>query len=163
MTADAFEPIRHQHGRPMLLAGLRRYHGFAESVYSITEQWQQFQSLGPIPGHVGSTTYGVMCGEVPGGFEYLCGAEVEAFASLPGNMGRMRITPQRYAVFLHPGHISAIRKTWERIRTEWLPGSGHDSAHRPDFEVYDQRFDPRTGLGGVEIWIAITHDNHQDA
>ena len=154
----AFEPVRYEDGRAMLLAGLRRHHGFAESVRTIPGQWQEFRALGAIPGQAGATAYGVTCGEEPGGFEYLTGAEVEAFAGLPPDMGRMRITPQHYAVFLHRGHISAIRSTWERSLKEWLRGSGYDSAHRPDFEVYDQRFDARTGLGDVEIWIAITRD-----
>lgn len=147
----------------MLLAGLRRHHEFAESVRTIPEQWQELRSLGKLPGQVGTVSYGVMCGESPGGFEYLCGSEVESFAGLADNIGRMRLTPQYYAVFLHSGHIAAIRGTWQRIFGEWLPGSGYASAQRPDFETYDQRFDPRTGLGSVEIWIAIARDNHPGA
>jgi AraC family transcriptional regulator len=70
----------------------------------------------------------------------------------------MRLTPQHYAIFLHSGHTAAIRGAWQRIFTDWLPGSGVASAQRPGFEMYDQRFDPRTRPGVVEIWIAITRD-----
>jgi predicted transcriptional regulator YdeE len=158
MTADALEPARYDDGRALLLAGLRRHHEFEDSVRAIPAQWQELRSLGAMPGQIGANTYGVICGESPVGFEYLRGAEVESFAGLPDNMGRMRLTPQHYAVFLHSGPRAAIRGTWQRIFTEWLPRSDFESAQRPDFEVYDQRFDPRTRLGDVEIWIAITRD-----
>jgi predicted transcriptional regulator YdeE len=158
MTTDALQPARYEDGRAILLAGLRRHHEFEESVRTIPEQWQELRSLGAMPGQIGANTYGVICGEHPGGFEYLCGAEVESFAGLPDNMGRMRLTPQHYAVFLHSGPIANLRGTWQRIFRDWLPGSGFDSAQKPDFELYDQRFDPRTRQGVVEIWIAITRD-----
>lgn len=150
-----FEPSRYETGHPMLLGGLRRHHTFAESGRGIPEQWQQFRSLGEIPGQLGTTVYGALCGADASGFEYLCGIEVESFAALSGDLGRMRILEQQYAVFLHPEHVSEIRTTWEGILNEWLPKSDYQSAQRPDFEVYDQEFDPLTGLGGVEIWLAI--------
>jgi AraC family transcriptional regulator len=155
-----FGPIRFDHGRPMLLGGLTRYHAFAGSAGSILEQWEQFRALGRIPGQLdAATVYGVMCGHNAGGFEYMCGVEVESLAALPAGLGRMRIPEQSYALFQHLGHISTIRGTWERIM-EWLQNSGYQSAQRPDFEIYDRRFDARTGLGGVEIWISITREIH---
>lgn len=160
---EKFEPSRYQSGRPMLLGGLRRYHAFSGAARSIPEQWRQFQSLGQIPGQVGTTAYGVTCGHDDGGFEYMCGVEVESFDALPADLGRIRITAQQYAVFLHRGHVSAIGTTWGRISQEWLPSSGYQSAHRPDFEVYDRQFDPSTGLGDIEIWISIARENHRDA
>jgi predicted transcriptional regulator YdeE len=33
--------------------------------------------------------------------------------------------------------------------------SGMGSANTPDFEVYDESFDGKTGQGGVEIWLGI--------
>jgi predicted transcriptional regulator YdeE len=141
----------------MLLGGLRRHHAFAESGRGIPGQWRQFEPLiGQIPGQVGATTYGAMCGSDASGFEYMCAVEVESFSALPAELGRMRIAAQQYAVFLHQGQIAAIQATWGRILNEWLPNCGYPSANKPDFEVYDRRFDPRTGLGDVEIWIAIS-------
>jgi predicted transcriptional regulator YdeE len=153
---EKLQPARYEDGRPMLLGGLRRHHAFAESGRGIPEQWRQFEPLlGRIPGQVGTTTYGAMCGSDASGFEYMCAVEVESFSALPGDLGRMRIAEQHYAVFLHRGNVSAIQGTWGRILNEWLPNCGYRSANKPDFEVYDQRFDPRTGLGDVEIWISI--------
>jgi len=157
---EKFEPSRYENGRPTLLGGLRGYHAFSESERSIPEQWERFRSLGPIPGQRGEATYGVVCGHDANGFEYMCGVEVSSFDALPSDMGRVRITAQHYAVFLHHGHVSAIRTTWERILHEWLPSGGFQSAERPDFEIYDHRFDPRTGLGDVEIWVSISRENN---
>ena len=149
------EPLRFERGRPMLLGGLRRQYAFADSAHGMPKQWQQFQSIGQIPGQLGAKHYGVMCGENPDGFEYMCGVEVESFAQLPGDFGRMRIAEQQYAVFLHRGHASTIQVTWKRIRNDWLPGSNYQSAHKPDFEVYDQQYDAVAGDGSVEIWLSI--------
>ncbi len=139
----------------MLLAGLRRYHPFAESGRHIPEQWRQLQALGPIAGQLGTTRYGVMCGHDPHGIEFMCGVEVDSFAGLPDDLGRMRIAPEHYAVFVHNGPAATIRVTWERILRDWLPGSGRESAQKPDFEVYAQPADPLSASGGVEIWIAL--------
>jgi AraC family transcriptional regulator len=42
----------------------------------------------------------------------------------------------------------------------WLPESGHEivrgTADAPNFfERYSEEFDPRTGMGGMEVWIPI--------
>ncbi|HEY1461636.1 MAG TPA: GyrI-like domain-containing protein [Casimicrobiaceae bacterium] len=152
------EPIRFEQGRPMQLGGLRRRHAFAESSRTIPQQWHEFESTLPLPGQLGTTTYGVVCGADNSGLEYMCAVEVESLSVLPADVGRMQLRAQRYAVFLHSGDVSDIQATWRRILDQWLPQSGYRSAQRPDFEVYDHRFDPRTGKGEVEIWIAIADD-----
>jgi AraC family transcriptional regulator len=58
-------------------------------------------------------------------------------------------------VFFHRQHIAAIRSTWNAIWNGWMPQSGHTPADAPLFERYDERFDPRTGQGGVELWIPL--------
>ena len=140
----------------MLLGGLRLSHPFSESGSSIAEQWRQFQSIDRIPGRLGTNVYGVMCGSNAGGFEYMCAVEVENLADLPDSLGRMRIQAQEYGVFEHRGDRSTIPTTWESI-FEWLTNSGiYQSAHRPDFEVYDDTIDSATGSGRVEIWVSIS-------
>lgn len=139
----------------MLLGGLRRHHAFAESGRDIPEQWRQLEALGEIPGQVGESLYGVMCGHDPTGIEFMCGTEVDSFAGLPAELGRMHIAAQHYAVFVHSGPASALLMTWERIVREWLPGSGHQSALKPDFEVHNRRHAGRSGPTDVEIWISI--------
>ncbi len=140
----------------MLLGGLRRQHPHSESGSGIPEQWRQFQSIGRINGQLGTKVYGVMCGATADAFEYMCAVEVGSFGGLPEHLGRMRIHAQDYAVFGHRENVSSIRASWEQV-FEWLAGTtAYESAQRPDFEVYDESFDPLTGLGGVEIWISLS-------
>ena len=148
---------RFENGRAMLLAGIRRHHTFGAGSKDIPAQWGEFVALGRLPGQVGDTTYGAMCGadEQARTFEYLCGAEVASFDGLPKGMGRMKIAPQQYAVFTHSGSVDAIHATWNAAVNEWLPKSGYRSAQKPDFERYDERFDPTTASGDVELWISV--------
>ena len=62
---------------------------------------------------------------------------------------------QRYAVFTHGEHISTIRRTVGTIWNEWLPASKLCVADAPNFERYDEKFDPATGNGGLEIWVPV--------
>jgi predicted transcriptional regulator YdeE len=151
------QPIRYEQGRPMLFAGLRRKHTFASMAEAIPRQWDDFLKLGALPAQVGTTAYGAIAGgdERAETMEYMCAVEVSSFDALGIEIGRMRVPPVRYAVFLHAGNVATIRETWRQIFAHWLPSSGTESAQTPDFEVYDERFDAATGEGGVEIWLGV--------
>jgi AraC family transcriptional regulator len=151
------EPQRYEDGRPMLLAGIRRKHTFASMGSDIPRQWENFLKLDTLPGQVGTTAYGAICGGDPKTqtMEYMCAVEVKSFDALPKELGRMRVPAARYAVFLHEGNVASIQETWKQVLSVWLPSSGMQSAETPDFEVYDERFDGATGDGGVEIWLAV--------
>ncbi len=152
---NVFAPVRYSDGHALLLAGLRRHHPFTESGRHIPEQWRALEALGRILGQVGASLYGVMCGHDPSGIEFMCGVAVDSFAGLPAELGRMRIPVQHYAVFVHGGPKSTLLMTWERIMREWLPGSGYQSAHTPDFEVHERHMAARAGHDDVEIWISV--------
>src|SRR5207244_5615498 len=110
------------------------------------------------PEHLGLIAYGVIfCVENSSTISYLCGVEVSDFSSLPLEFTIVSIPAQRYAVFSHRGHVSRIRETIEAIGSKWFPESVQEPARRsgeaPDFfERYTEQFDPRTGMGGMEIW-----------
>jgi AraC family transcriptional regulator len=156
-TMSMLRPDRYEQGRPMLFAGIRRKHTFASMGRDIPVQWDDFQKLGDLPGQVGKTAYGAICGGDPQTqtMEYLCGVEVQSFDALPKELGRMRVPAVRYAVFRHEGNVAGIQSTWKAILSEWLPSSGLRTANTPDFEVYDETFDGKTGEGGVEIWLGV--------
>lgn len=143
--------------RPMLLAGIRRVHRFADAMHGIPAQWEEFAALGTLPGQRGRVAYGAMCGVDEGAttMEYMTAVEVESFDLLPAGMGRMRLPEQRYAVFTHPGAVATLRATWDAIWKEWLPASGLRPANTPDFERYGEGFDPRTGSGDIGIWFPV--------
>ena len=140
----------------MLLAGIRRTHSFASMGKDIPRQWDEFVKLGKLPGQVGTTAYGAICGGDPKKqtMEYMVAVEVKSFDAVPKELGRMRVPAARYAVFVHEGNVNTIQETWKQIFS-WLPKSGMQSNQTPDFEVYDERFDGTTGEGGVEIWLGV--------
>lgn len=150
------KPPRLVDGPALLVAGLSERYTY-ESSAGIPAQWQRFGPyIGHIPGQKGDVAYGVCYNaDEAGNMEYLCGVEVDEFSSLPKELTRLRIAAHRYAVFTHAGHVSSIRQTWMSIFDQWMPASGYGASDAPSFERYDARFDPRTGSGGLEIWIPV--------
>jgi AraC family transcriptional regulator len=140
----------------MLVAGLSARYSCDASA-AIPAQWQRFiPHLGNIPGQIGKVAYGVVYNtDDAGNADYLCGVQVADFSDLPSEWTRLRIPAQRYAVFPHRDHVSTIRRTWNTIFNKWLPESGHRVADAPELERYGEDFDPRTGVGDIEIWIPI--------
>jgi AraC family transcriptional regulator len=142
-------------GEQLLLAGLARRYGFASGA-EIPGQWQDFGGwIGRIPGQQSEVAYGVIFNGGDEGYDYLCAVQVADRATLPAEFTRLRIPRQTYAVFEHDGHVSGIRATCNSIWSQWLPASGHEVADGPWFERYPERFEPHTGLGGLEVWIPI--------
>ena len=153
---DNLQAPRFQTGKPLLVAGIgERY--TCETGAAIPGQWQRFhQSVATFPGRIGPVAYGVCCnGDDAGNFDYIAGVEVADFSDLPREFSRVRIPEAKYAVFTHSDHISTIRRTVNTIWNHWLPASGLKAADAPNFERYDENFDPLTGNGGLEIWIPV--------
>jgi AraC family transcriptional regulator len=150
------EPVRHEQGGELLIAGFGRRFTLANNS-GIVALWQEFAPfIGKVPGQLGRERYGVCCRpDGQGGFEYIAGVRVETFEGLPEDFHRVQLTPQRYAVFEHTGHISSLGQTFKAIWQHWLPGSGEQAAEAPEFERYSEHFDPLTGVGALEIWLPL--------
>ena len=152
------QPPRFATAKAMLVAGVGERYNFCDNGgANIPNQWQRFHHrVGEIPDRVGSLAYGVCCnGDDSGNFDYIAGIEVSDFSELPREFARVRIPEQRYVVFTHSEHISTIRRTVSAIWNQWLPQSGLKVADAPSFERYDEKFDPATGNGGLEIWVPV--------
>lgn len=123
----------------------------------IPSHWSRFlPHLGHIDGQIGNVAYGVIYNsDDSGNYDYLCGVAVREFPPHPQEFTRLRIPAQSYAVFQHRDHISAIANTWKAIWEHGLAGAGYKALDAPAFERYDEKFDGRTGLGGLEIWIPV--------
>ena len=142
----------------MLLAGVRRWYGFAQGPVEIPAVWKTFAARLPLPGQVDGRTYGAMCQTDMASerFEYMCAAQVTTFADLPDDLGRMRVPEAHYAVFTHEGPVWTIRETI-MAGHDWLGSNGDwKDAGTPDFERYGPRYDPVTGTGDTEIWFPVT-------
>jgi len=156
-TTD-LKPPRFETAKAMLIAGVgERYNHCDSGGAGIPNQWQRFhERAGDIPGRIGNVAFGVCCnGDDAGNFDYIAGVEVSDLADLPREFAGVRLPAQRYAVFTHADHISTIRRTVTAIWNQWLPQSGLKVAEAPNFERYDERFDPITGKGGLEIWVPV--------
>jgi AraC family transcriptional regulator len=152
------QPPRFESAKAMLVAGVGERYNFCDNGgANIPNQWQLYhQKVGDIPDRVGNIAYGVCCnGDDSGNFDYIAGVEVSDFSDLPREFARVRIPAQRYVVFRHTEHISTIRRTVGTIWNQWLPQSGLRVADAPNFERYDEKFDPSTGNGGLEIWVPV--------
>lgn len=159
--ATKLEPPRFEDGKPLLIAGLRKTYTPA-AMRGIPMQWQAFAShIGKIPGQVGRTTYGICWqGANSADIEYLSGVEVSTFAGIADDFTVVSLPAAKYAVFPHRAHVSKLYETCDAI-SRWLPDSGHQSAAATDaetpafFERYSEEFDPRTGMGGLEVWVPL--------
>jgi AraC family transcriptional regulator len=158
--AGQLQAPRIEHGKTFGIAGLRE-HYTPETMKNIPELWQRFGPyVGKIPGQVGHVAYGLCFNALsPNGIDYLAGVEVSSTSDLPGEFSVANIPAQKYAVFSHREHVSKLYQTLDAI-DKWLPGSGFaaasGAAEAPNFfERYSEEFDPRTGMGGIEVWIPI--------
>jgi AraC family transcriptional regulator len=155
ILTDLAEP-RFESRNAFLVAGLSARYDYESCGGGIPAQWQRFAPyIGNVAGQIGSDAYGVRYNSDDSGLDYLCGVEVGELSQLPPELSRVRVPANRYAVFTHRGHISAIRSTWHAIWNKWLPKSGHQLADAPDFERYGKEFDAKSGSGEVEIWVPL--------
>ena len=91
-------------------------------------------------------------------FTYIAAVEVGRSDALPDGMIALTVAASRYAVFTHAGPITRIADTVKQVWGAWLPASRHRRLPSPDFEYYDDRFDPATGEGEVDIYVPIADE-----
>jgi AraC family transcriptional regulator len=151
------EPPRFVDGDELLVAGVCRRYSAETAPAGIPAQWRRFAALlHRVPGRVGDVTYGVRCNaDDHGNLDYVCAVQVADLHKLPAEFYRLRIAPQRYAVFTHRANVAEVRRSFHTIWNRWLPQSGCETVDAPDFERYDASFDPGSGEGGLEIWVPV--------
>jgi AraC family transcriptional regulator len=149
------EPRLEQVGE-LLFVGLKQ-HVPLQEMQKIAGQWQRFMTemYGDISDKLSEPPVGVTIGMDYDGIEYVCATGVRVFGKVPKECSTLTIAPAKYAVFAHDGHVTEIRNTYESIWNVWFPKSGIHPAEAPGFERHNVTFDPRTGSGGVTIWIPI--------
>jgi AraC family transcriptional regulator len=54
--------------------------------------------------------------------------------------------------------ISRLPDTVMQVWGTWLPASRYRHVASPDFELYDERWDPTTGEGEIDIWVPIAEE-----
>jgi AraC family transcriptional regulator len=128
-----------------------------QEMQAIAGQWQQFMSTfyGEIENKIAEPPVGITTAADDDGIDYVCAAGVNKFGGIPKVCIKLTVAPATYAVFAHDGHVTEIRETYDAIWNEWFPKSGKVPAEAPGFERHNPSFDPRTGNGGVTIWLPI--------
>jgi len=136
--------------------GLSEPFGYGE-VAHIPAQWQRFMAdyYGRIENRSADIPVGVSTVDEAGQLVYVCAVEVSQFGVSPKELVRLTLAPATYAVFDHPEHVSTLHRTYTAIWNEWFEANGRSPAEAPGFERHNPTFDPRTGEGGVTIWVPI--------
>lgn len=143
----------------MRLAGLNQHYTF-KTMDTIPHQWDRFgpyipemekEPPGPVFGVNGRMEDGA------DGFEYFCAVAVPDGVDLLPGLTEMRLPAARYARFRHEGHISSIRSTCAAVYESGMPALGRepDATWFSFLEYYGPDFEPSTGTGTVEIWVAL--------
>jgi len=131
-----------------------------DTTITIPAQWQRFMEFYPaIPHKRDHIPIGVTySADDDGQFQYMCGAEVHRFGEGERTRGllHLEIPPRQYAVFEHRGHVSTIYETYRSIWSDAMPATGRSVADAPVIERHNPTFDPRTGEGGLTLWIPLT-------
>jgi AraC family transcriptional regulator len=129
--------------------------------------WRRFRPLmARIPQRHGKHTLGVIevIDKDAGAFAYSAAVEVERdavtrAAKLPDGLVGKTLTGGRFAVFTHKLASREIggelTRTLGYIYGTWVPNSGVKLRAYYDLEVYDERFDPATISGEVDIWVPV--------
>ena len=147
---------RFENGRLILITGLQQHHTQKSAAAGIPAQWTKFmQTVSDLPERVGTTSYGVVINATPTAMDYVCGVEVSNFSNVTSEYARLNLPSARYAVFSIKEHISAIQSAWASVWNTWFPTSNYAVTNGPLFEKYDERFNPKTGLGGYELWVPV--------
>lgn len=128
-----------------------------ESTNGISSQWPRFMAFyDAISEKTAAIPLGVT--EPPdedGHFTHLCAVEVARFVDVPVGLRALEMPPRRYAVFEHPGHVSALPDSYAAIWNEALPAHGCVVADAPSLERHNPTFDTRSGEGGLTLWIPL--------
>jgi AraC family transcriptional regulator len=128
----------------------------------IPELWERF-ARGPmdtVPHRRGHHTLGVCVDADPAtieeaGFTYVAAVEVDRLDHVPPGMIAMTVPANTYAVFTHSGHISRLPDTVKQVWGRWVPSSPYAHVPAPDFEWYDERWDPTTGEGEIDLYVPV--------
>ena len=130
---------------------------FAPFDPRIPELWSRFVTrLEEIDHRRGAHTLGI-CIDDPSGdaITYVAAVEVERIDAVPAGMIALTLPARCYAVWTHRGPIARFGDTMKQVFGRWLPDSKLEHAAAPDFEYYDERFDPVGGGGEVDIYVPI--------
>jgi AraC family transcriptional regulator len=121
---------------------------------------QLWQALGPRTGEIQNmvddkAAYGISANidNETGEFDYIAGYEVSSTEEVPEGMVAFQVPAGRYAVVSTT--LPKIGETFDLAYHTLLPQAGHQPSGGPEFELYDERFDPRDPDSTFELYVPI--------
>lgn len=121
---------------------------------------QMWQALGPRfeeIQHIANpdAAYGISANmdQSTGEFDYIAGFEVDRVESVPEGMIRWEVPGGTYAVFTCT--LPSLGETFMHTYRTWMPQAGYQPTGGPDFELYDERFDPQDPDSTFDVYIPI--------
>lgn len=141
--------------RPEFIVVGLKYRGKSEQG-EIPQLWQ---ALGPRSGEIemvdDTAAYGISANidQETGEFDYVAGFEVSSAEDVPEGMVAFEVPGGRYAVFSTT--LPKIGETFDQAYHTWLPQAGHQPRSGPEFELYDERFDPQDPDSEFDLYIPI--------
>ncbi|GAA0568734.1 GyrI-like domain-containing protein [Rhizomicrobium electricum] len=163
----SFAPPRLEPFGPVVLAGLQRSHRVdrdrKEIGLDISAQWHALAAVaGSLPVLPPRLGYGVALHTPEGAnrFDYFCGFPVDGLIYVPAELVALALPRLTVAVFEHHEHVSLLHSTTELIFATVLPmaeiePADEDTCPAAFIQRYTERFDPATGLGGVEVLVPV--------
>jgi len=130
----------------------------------IPELWSRFAPrMNEVSKRVDQRSYGLCLASSgedaeAGCFTYVAGVEVSQIDAVPEGMIAVTVPTNTYAVFTHRGHVSQIKDTFGRALGQWLPAAHYRHVAAPSFEQYDERFNPRTSSGEIDLYLPVARD-----
>ena len=142
--------------RPAFTVVGMKYRGKNENN-EIPQMWREFGPRECEIKHMAQphVAYGV-CGnydEGSGEFDYVAGFGVDSLADMPEGMVSWEVPEQIYAVFTCT--LPTLGETFEYAYKTWLPESGYERADGPEFELYDESFDPEDKSSQMTVYIPV--------
>jgi AraC family transcriptional regulator len=156
METTTIQPTHFADVHARRFAGLEGHFTFA-TISEIPQLWTRFAPhIGSVPGQTDGVVYGLCYEMNDKGIQYLAAVEIKGDPELPAAFRNIGLPANHYAVFSHEGPLTELSVTINAIWHGWLPQSGKSLVDHPHMlERYDDRFDPATMTGVVEIWIPV--------
>jgi AraC family transcriptional regulator len=121
---------------------------------------QLWQAVGPRVREIKNiaddrAAYGISANmdESTGEFDYVAGFEVSTSEEIPEGMVRFEVPGGKYAVCSTT--LPKIGETFHNTYHTWLPESGYQPTGGPEFELYDERFDPQDPSSEFDLYIPV--------
>ncbi len=133
-----------------------KYRGKNENN-EIPQLWQVLMPrVGDIKNMVDDhVAYGISANvdESSGEFDYIAGFAVSTIEDVPEDMVSFEVPGSKYAVF--PTTLPKIGETFKNAYHTWLPEGGYQPTGGPEFEAYDERFDPQDPGSLFDLYIPV--------